>query len=73
MNYRGIEYAIRLGVARGEWVVAISFPDNTDGLLNVTGTREQANTAGRQYIRDWMQRQRRKARLATQQPNLPNS
>jgi hypothetical protein len=72
MNYKGVEYAIRLGVGRGEWVVAISLPDNAAGhaaLLKITGTREQAGAAARQYIRDWMQRQRRKALLARQQPS----
>jgi hypothetical protein len=77
VTYRGIEYAIRLGVGRGEWVVAISFPDNADGLLQITGTREQAGTAARRYIREWMQRQRRKARLANPSsesaPNPPRS
>ncbi len=65
MIYRGVEYAIRLGVGRGEWVVAISFPDNTDGnaiLLKIRGgTREEAAVAARRSIRSWMQRQRRKA------------
>ena len=48
-----------------EWVDAISFPDNADGLLKITATREQAGTAARRFIREWMQRQRRKARLGT--------
>jgi hypothetical protein len=49
MIYRGVEYAIRLGVGRGEWVIAISFPDNPAGnatLLKIRGgTREQAAVA----------------------------
>jgi len=63
MIYRGVEYAIRLGVERGEWVVAISFPDNPAGnatLLKIRGgPREEAAVAARQSIRSWMQRQRR--------------
>ena len=63
MIYRGVEYAIRLGVERGEWVVAISFPDNPAGnatLLKIRGgPREEAAVAARRSIRSWMQRQRR--------------
>jgi hypothetical protein len=73
MIYRGVEYAIRLGVGRGEWVVAISFPDYADGLLRIAGTRERAGSGARRYIREWMQRQRRKARLATDQASPSNS
>ena len=39
----------------------------------ITGTREQAGTAARRYIREWMQRRRRKARLATDQASPSNS
>ena len=28
MTYEGIEYAIRAGLGRNEWVLLISFPDN---------------------------------------------
>jgi hypothetical protein len=28
MTYEGIEYAIRAGLSRNEWVLLISFPDN---------------------------------------------
>ena len=48
MNYRGVEYAIRLGVERGEWVVASSFADNAADLLKIAGKREQAATTARQ-------------------------
>ena len=45
MTYLGVEYAIRIGVGRGEWVIAISFPDTPDNnpiLLKIRGgTREQ--------------------------------
>jgi hypothetical protein len=31
MTYEGIEYAIRAGLGRNEWVLLISFPDNVWG------------------------------------------
>ena len=33
MTYEGIEYAIRAGLGRNEWVLLISFPDNVGGNL----------------------------------------
>ena len=31
MTYEGVEYAIRAGLGRNEWVLLISFPDNVGG------------------------------------------
>jgi hypothetical protein len=52
MEYRGVRYAIRTGIARGEWRVAIypsgnRFPEER----TVLGTREDAVTAARSMIR----------------------
>ena len=33
MTYEGIEYAIRAGLGRNEWVLLIWFPDNVGGNL----------------------------------------
>ena len=31
MTYESVEYAIRAGLGRNEWVLLISFPDNVGG------------------------------------------
>ena len=42
MTYEGIDYAIRAGLGRNEWVLLISFPDNVGGnpsVVNFSGSR----------------------------------
>jgi len=51
MEHRGVRYAIRIGIAREQWRVAIHFPDR--GLpveRTVFGTREDAETEARSMI-----------------------
>jgi hypothetical protein len=46
MTYEGIEYAIRAGLGRNDWVLLISFPDSIGsnpsvvprGTITLTGT-----------------------------------
>jgi hypothetical protein len=47
MTYEGIEFAIRAGLGRNDWVATIHFPDTNEPLarssmVKVTGTREEA-------------------------------
>ena len=47
MNYEGIEFSVRAGLGRIEWVVTIHFPDASTPLtrssvVKVTGTRDEA-------------------------------
>jgi len=51
MQYRGVRYAIRIGIAPGQWCVAI-YPPN-DGMPKekpVFGTREDAVGTARSMI-----------------------
>jgi hypothetical protein len=67
MTYEGIEYALRAGLGRNEWVLLISFPDNIGGnpsVVNFSGTRNDALGEARKRIRSqnwecmWMLRLR---------------
>ena len=72
MTHEGNEYAIRAGLGRNEWVLLISFPDNVGGnpsVVNFSGSRKDALAEAKKRIDNWMQRQRRKARLTTHQPS----
>jgi hypothetical protein len=51
MEYKSVRYAIRIGIERGQWRVAIYPPGN--GLAEertVLGTREDAETTARSMI-----------------------
>ena len=68
----GNAYAIRAGLGWNEWVLLISFPDNFGGnpsAVNFSGSRKDALAEAKKRIDNWMQRQRRKARLTTHQPS----
>ena len=63
MNYEGIEFSVRAGVGRNEWVVTIHFPDAS--VVKVTGTRDEAIALTQDRIRNWRKRQKLKARATT--------
>jgi hypothetical protein len=43
MEYRGVRYTIRIGITRGQWQVAIYFPDTElPKEKSVIGTRQDA-------------------------------
>ena len=73
MTHEDIEFVIRAGLGRDEWVLLISFPDNVGGnpsvVVNFSGSRKDALAEAKKRIDNWMQRQRRKARLTTHQPS----
>ena len=55
MTYEGVEYAIRAGLGRNEWVLLISFPDNVGGNPSVVNFSRAQNVDGKtQYCRDTM-------------------
>ena len=37
MNYEGIEFSVRAGLGRNEWVVTIHFPDASEPLRVIRG------------------------------------
>jgi hypothetical protein len=46
MEHKGIRYAIRIGIARGHWLVAIYLPDKElPEERTVVGTRQDADIA----------------------------
>jgi hypothetical protein len=57
MDHIGIRYAIRMGIAREEWRVAIYLP--ATGLpkeRTVFGTREDAKITARSMINEWLKK-----------------
>ena len=66
MTYEGIEYVIRAGLGRNEWIATIHFPDASEFLarssvVKVTGTREEAIALAHERIHNWLKRQRLKS------------
>ena len=58
MTYEGIEFAIRAGLGRNEWVATIHFPDANEPLarssmVKVTGTRDEAIALTQVRIHNW--------------------
>jgi hypothetical protein len=62
MTYEGIEYAIRTGIGRREWVLLISFPDKAEpSVSQASGSRGDAIATAHKRIDGWMRRQRKKS------------
>ena len=67
MTYEGIDYAIRAGLGRNEWVLLISLPDNVGGnpsVVNFSGSRNDALAEAKKRINNWMKRLKKKRRAA---------
>ena len=67
MTYEGIDYAIRAGLGRNEWVLLLSFPDNAGGnpsVVNFSGSRNDALAEAKKRINNWMKRLKKKRRAA---------
>jgi hypothetical protein len=59
MEHRGIRYAIRMGIAREEWRVAIYLLGiELPKERTVFGTREDAEITARSMINAWLKQQR---------------
>jgi len=57
MEHKGVRYAIRIGIERGQWRVAIHPPGK--GLpeeRTVFGSREDAKIAARSMINAWLKK-----------------
>ena len=77
MTYEGIEYAIRAGLGRNEWVLSISFPGNVGGtpsVVNFSGARNDAIAEAKKRINNWLKRLAQKKRAAlSSRPDTPLS
>ena len=57
MVHRGIRYAIRIGIAREQWRVAIHIPGKRlPEERTVFGTRGDAETRARSIINAWLKK-----------------
>jgi hypothetical protein len=57
MEHRGIRYAIKIGIAREQWRVAILIPGKRlPEERKVSGTRQDAETAARSMINAWLKK-----------------
>jgi hypothetical protein len=70
MTYEGIEFAIRAGLGRNDWVATIHFPAANEPLprssiVMVTGTRDEAIALTQERIHNGWKRQKLKARATT--------
>ena len=60
MEHRGVSYAIRIGIERERWRVAIHPPGNVlPEERTVFGTREDAEIAARSMIDAWLRKRSR--------------
>jgi hypothetical protein len=60
MEHRGVRYAIRIGIERERWRVAIHPPGNVlPKERTVLGTREDAEIIARSMIDAWLRKRRR--------------
>jgi len=61
MEYRGVRYAIRLGIARGQWQVAVYLPDKElPKETTVLGARQNAEIAATSIIDAWLKKRSHK-------------
>jgi hypothetical protein len=57
MEHRGVRYAIRIGIERTQWRVAIHPPGNRlPEERTVSGTREDAEITARSMINAWLKK-----------------
>src|SRR3954451_164835 len=59
MIYEGVEFVIRAGLGRHEWILLISYPDNVDRSPTVSqfsGSMGDATASARRRIDGWMRR-----------------
>ena len=74
MTHEDIEFVIRAGLGREEWVLLISFPDNVGGnpsVVKFSGTRNDALAEAKKRIDNWVRRQKETSRLILADLTLP--
>ena len=54
MEYRGVRYVIRIGIAREQWRVAIDRAGGLPKEKTIFGTREDAESKARSMIDAWL-------------------
>jgi hypothetical protein len=65
MEYRGVRYAILLGITREQWRVAIhTVPNEVPKERTVFGTREDAELTARSMINAWLKKERTASKKA---------
>src|SRR5690242_15122121 len=70
MEHRGVRYAIRVGIARGQWCVAIHRPgDDLPTERIVFGTREEALATARSMINALLKKSTRLKTPAVPEPS----
>jgi hypothetical protein len=63
VEHRGIRYAVRIGIARDQWRVAIYISDKRLPVeRTVFGTREDAKSTAHSMINAWLKKQSAPAR-----------
>jgi hypothetical protein len=63
MEYRGVRYAIRIGIDKGHWQLAVFLPDSElRAEKPVIGTRQDAESAAHAIIDAWLKRRVRELR-----------
>jgi hypothetical protein len=65
MTYEEVEFVIRAGLGRNEWVLLISFPDNIGGnptVVKFSGSRKDALAEAKKRIDNWVKRLEKKKR-----------
>jgi hypothetical protein len=72
MEHKGVHYAIRIGIAREQWRVAIHIPGKRPPAeRTVFGTREDAETTARSMINAWLKKRDEAAQGNAAKPELP--
>jgi hypothetical protein len=61
MDYKGIRYTLRLGIARQQWSVAVHPAGGEVIEKSFTGARPQAELRAHSMIDAWLKRQRERA------------
>jgi len=57
MEYRGVQYAIRIGINRGLWQLAVYLPDRkSPSERPVIGKRQDAEIAAHAIIDAWLKK-----------------
>jgi hypothetical protein len=57
MEYRGVQYAIRIGINRGRWQLAVYLPDRKSPAERpVIGKRKDAEIAAHVIIDAWLKK-----------------
>jgi hypothetical protein len=72
MEHRGVRYAIRIGIERGQWRGAVHIPGKMlPAERTIFGTRTDAEITARAMINAWLKKRREAPRIAANGTKLP--